>query len=81
MAYFSNGTDGERLERQCEECLIGRNPDAGCPILLNQYLYNYDQCRPGNELLRESMSNCIDDSGICKMKVLLDEYIGERNPQ
>ncbi len=70
MAYFSNGSEGEILDRQCRLCL---GWDSACPIALVQMLYNYDQVDKGREKLRDAMSLLIDDDGVCQMKKQLDE--------
>lgn len=68
MAYFANGSEGEYLQDQCADCVLGQ---AACPILHVQMVHNYDQCRPGNEVLRQAMDKMIDDNGDCQMRVEL----------
>jgi hypothetical protein len=70
MAYFANGSEGMYLEEQCADCPLG---EKGCPIYLNQVFYNYDQLKPGNEQLRESLNELINKDGICQMRQLLKE--------
>jgi hypothetical protein len=79
MAYFSNSTEGDKLEQQCETCPAGNLSDeqiqrvSSCPIALVQLLYNYDQLKKGNEQLKEAMATLIDKEGICQMRpILLD---------
>lgn len=67
MAYFSNGSEGEYLESQCEECLHA-NPESCCPIAAVQVLYNYDQLEEGQEKLRAAMNLLIDKHGNCQMR-------------
>lgn len=74
MAYFPNGSSGTVLDNQCAECPIGRHQDAPCPVLLVQLSYNYDQCRDGNEKLREAMNMLINERGICQMKPVVEKY-------
>ena len=46
MAYFSNGTEGEKLDAQCSECLHGSDDlTILCPIAAVQMDFNYVQCR------------------------------------
>ena len=71
MAYFSNGSEGSVLDKQCNDCRVA--DDAPCPILLVQLLYNYKQLDEGNEKLREAINLLIDDGGTCQMKPLIDE--------
>lgn len=63
MAYFSNGTEGEKLDQQCDECPLGQGP---CPVFLVQMLHNYDQC--DNEKLKAAMNLLIDERGICQVR-------------
>lgn len=74
MGYFSNGCEGEILDKQCDECVIPN--EEPCPILLVQLLYNYDQHDKGNEKLVDCLNNLIDESGMCKMKQILDRIGG-----
>ena len=87
MAYFANSTEGETLDNQCFDCqlgygwnnpqqkeLFGREPiPRPCPVALVQFSYNYDQCRPGNEKLREAMNLLIDEKGVCQVRKELCE--------
>lgn len=66
MAYFPNGTSGEMLDDQCDECPLGK---AACPIFLVQMLHNYDQC--SNEKLKDAMNLLINEKGICQMRPML----------
>lgn len=75
MAYFSNGTDGMTLEAQCQNCPVGQDPDAPCPVLLQSLMFNYEQCKDGQEKLRECMNLTIDEDGKCKMRDVMLEYI------
>jgi hypothetical protein len=75
MAYFSNGCEGETLDNQCSECPIGKHPDAPCPVLLVQSLYNYKQVAAGNEELRAAMNLLIDENGVCQMKPVLEKFV------
>lgn len=57
MAYFSNSSEGEVLDAQCQDCPLGwgwNDPDQQslfeverqprpCPVALVQLTYNYDQ--------------------------------------
>ena len=64
MAYFSNGTEGDILDRQCAECL----PHDPCPIAKVQVRFNYTQCKKGQEELRRCMNMLVDEEGQCLMK-------------
>lgn len=76
MAYFANSTEGSILDKQCAECIIP--DDAPCPILSAQMTYNYDQCRDGQENLRDCLNMLVsDDGGICLMKQILDKLTAE----
>lgn len=66
MAYFSNSTDGDVLNAQCERCPLGDKP---CPILGVQLMFNYDQC--DNPKLKEAMNNLIDEKGKCLLRPLV----------
>jgi len=79
MAYFSNSSEGDVLDRQCFDCRIG---EMECPILLVQVEYNYDQI--GIPKLRECLNFLVDSSWKCRMKLLIDElkannFTGKRN--
>ena len=76
MAYFSNSADGDYLQRQCESCPIG---EEACPVFVVQSLYNYDQLKKGNELLKSALTMLVDDKGDCQVKPLLGEK--EDGPQ
>jgi hypothetical protein len=85
MAYFSNGSEGEVLEDQCADCPLGYgwndpaqkhlfDPEKiplPCPTAFVQFNFNYDQCRPGNDKLRDAMRVLIDDNGECQTRKLL----------
>ena len=71
MAYFSNSTEGYMLMVQCDECPIPN--DGPCPIFLAQTTYNYDQCKEGQELLRQCLNNLVSEDGKCQMKPILDK--------
>lgn len=68
MAYFSNGSEGEKLDEQCSQCPLG---EGACPVFLVQMLHNYDQC--GNEKLKAAMNLLINEEGLCQMRQLLME--------
>lgn len=74
MAYFSNGSEGEILDNQCDECHLSY--EAPCPVLLVQQLFNYRQLDENGEetMVSEAMNNLIDEEGICKMKPVIDEF-------
>ena len=65
MAYFSNGSEGEILERQCDDCPLGGEGKA-CPVLGVHLFYNYDQI--GNDDLRNAMNVLVDDKGVCQVR-------------
>ena len=78
MAYFSNSSDGDILDMQCDEC-IHEDSEAGCPIALVQMSFNYDQLNNGNKDLKRAMDMLIKSTGICQMKRLIDKYY-TKNP-
>ena len=59
MAYFSNGSEGCGAEsRNCDLCQHQGEHDSGetgCPILLIHALYNYDQRKEGQAILKHTM--------------------------
>jgi hypothetical protein len=65
VAYFSNSTDGDILQQQCDECPLGRE-GMHCPAFLVQSLHNYDQV--GNEKLKSAMELLIDKKGECQLR-------------
>lgn len=74
MAYFSNGTEGMILDEQCAHCPVGKHPEASCPIILVQSVYNYEQLKDGNEKLREAMNALVNEKGICQMRKVMVEH-------
>lgn len=68
MAYFANSSEGEVLDQQCAECVLGT---AQCPTALIQALYNYDQC--DNIGLMEVMNILVSKQGICQTRKQLME--------
>lgn len=78
MVYFSNSSEGDALEMECDEC-IHADPDAGCPIYMIQMHFNYDQ--HDNEKLKQAMNMLISHKkkgGLCNMKPLIDKYYKKR---
>lgn len=73
MAYFPNGTAGEYLTEQCNNCLHGIKDDIVCPVAVVQMSYNYDQLDEGNEALQEAMNELIDENGDCQMKKAIED--------
>lgn len=63
MAYFSNGSDGYILDKQCADCPLGDGP---CPVALIHAIYNYDQIDVPK--LREAMNMLVNEEGICQMR-------------
>ena len=68
MAYFANGTEGDALVEQCENCLHGMSDEIMCPVAAVQMTYNYDQLNDGNQDLKDAMNMLIDEHGICRMR-------------
>jgi hypothetical protein len=68
MAYFSNSTEGDILQSQCDRCPLGDKP---CPVMSVQLLFNYDQI--GNAKLKEAMEQLVDKKGMCQLFPLLKE--------
>jgi len=77
MVYFSNGTEGMILDRQCSECPVG---EEACPIYAVQQLYNYKQMDKGQKNLREAMTFLIDGKGKCQMREALKRAEGKGAP-
>ncbi len=75
MAFFANGSEGVRMDEQCESC-IHQDPDAGCPIMLLQINFNYDQI--SNPKLSQAMNMLINKKGICQMKPVIEKYYRKR---
>lgn len=81
MAYFSNGSDGQILDSQCEDCPLGYgwngvNAEAHqCPTMLVQLMHNYDQLTVPP--LRTAMRILVDDDGICQTRKLLAKIEGK----
>jgi len=71
MAYFSNGSDGAILDRQCLDCPLGDGP---CPIAVIHAIYNYDQCDVPK--LREAMNILVNEDGICQMRYPIRGAVG-----
>ena len=66
MAYFPNGTAGDILIEQCDNCLHGMNDSVLCPIANVQIFFNYDQI--DNEHLSKCLSALVRDDGVCLMR-------------
>ena len=73
MAYFPNGTAGEFLENQCDECIHGLSNDVLCPVYSAQIFFNYDQVRPREKKLRTCLNMLINEEGLCQVKQVLEE--------
>lgn len=74
MAYFSNGCEGEILDKQCAECPVA--DDAPCPILYVQMTYNYEQIVNGERSMVSDVMDClIGDDGQCKMKPIIENNL------
>lgn len=58
MAYFSNGTEGERFDRLCTNCVHGWNYATDepkfCPVNELQQEWNYEQHDRKNDELTEA---------------------------
>ena len=74
MAYFPNGSAGDHLDSQCDQCLH-QEPEIGCPIAFVQTNFNYEQLSDGQEKLREAITMLVDDKGNCRMKPLIEKYL------
>lgn len=73
MAYFPNGTAGEVLDEQCQNCLHGVSDSILCPVAHIQMIYNYQQLDEGNEDLRAAMGLLIQLDGTCQMKEAMEK--------
>lgn len=75
MAYFPNGSSGEVLDEQCEDCPLGYgwsgvNQECGpCPTALVHLMLNYEQCK--NPDLASAMRYLVADNGECQTRKLL----------
>jgi len=92
MAYFANGSEGDILDRQCSDCPLGAGwndpsqktmfdvdaPMRPCPVALVQSLFNYTQCKDGQEKLREAMNCLINEKGICQVREQLLQIRSEQ---
>lgn len=77
MAYFSNGCEGEQLERQCDHCKFG-NAGAPCPAYSMQSLFNYDQIVDGKRSLASKVMNeIINEDGHCLFLKNFVEILGD----
>lgn len=73
MAYFPNGTAGQILDDQCDNCLHGVSDGIMCPVAYIQVEFNYKQLDKGNEQLRAAMNTLINNAGECQMKAAMDK--------
>lgn len=62
MAYFSNGTDGECFDVQCNKCKYGQE---ACPIAWVQLDFNYEASN--NKVARAILDHLVSDEGECSM--------------
>ena len=60
MAYFPNGSAGERFEDQCSKCKYGDSP---CPIAWVQVEFNYEAANNKTAILEA----LVKDDGACMM--------------
>ena len=82
MAYFANGSEGETLEVQCDDCpIMARGPETLCPVMNVHLAFNYDQV--GNNDLRDAMSMLVsDETHECQVRKLLipeDTLCGDKD--
>ena len=77
MAYFSNGSERDVLDEQCDDCHIANN--YPCPLLAIQEHYNYKQYEKGKgfKYLRKAMNLLINKNQSCQMKVAIDKIYPE----
>jgi len=48
MAYFANGSEGDRFQaKYCDRC-IHWSPEKGCPVFNAHLDYNYEECDSGS---------------------------------
>lgn len=62
MAYFANGSDGARFERECGQCKLGEGP---CPIYEVQVEHNYDAIN--NKMATSILTLLVKNDGTCEM--------------
>jgi len=62
MAYFSNGTEGEVFDEQCEKCKYGKK---ACPVAWVQIEYNYNAVN--NKTATKILNHLVKDNGECSM--------------
>lgn len=72
MAYFSNGTEGEAFDNQCNKCKYG---EECCPIAGLQLAYNYDAV--GNKLARTMLDELVKDNGECTVFTLMKKDLAK----
>ena len=63
MAYFSNSTEGEVFDAQCEKCKYGQE---ACPIALAQMNFNYEAVN--NQVATSILNTIVNEKGICQMR-------------
>jgi len=68
MAYFPNGTAGEVLDRQCQDCPLNPHGDDPCEVSTVHLLFNYDQVGVGHEKLRDALRFLVSDNGTCQVR-------------
>jgi len=74
MAYFSNGTEGEALDNECSDCILGDLRVGVCPVFYAQIEYNYEACN--NPLARKILNRLVKQNEDyeyigCQLKSLL----------
>lgn len=73
MAYFPNGTAGQVLVDQCDNCLHGMDDGLLCLVAHVQVEFNYKQLDAGNADLQAAMNLLIADQGECRMKLAMEK--------
>ncbi len=73
MAYFSNGTEGDRYEAvHCSKC-VHHHPERGCPVMHAHMAWNYDECDKPESILHKMIPRVNGGNGKCFSFVPLDE--------
>ncbi len=62
MAYFSNGTEGEVFDDQCQKCKYGQR---ACPIAFAQLSFNYKAVN--NKVATDILDMLVRNDGTCNM--------------
>ena len=77
-AYFSNSSEADDFDRDCEDCILGK---GACPIAFVQSFFNYDACNnpTATDILNHLVEQKKDYTYVgCKMKPFLDKLMEKK---